>query len=378
MKTWFGAAVCAAVAAALVMPAAQAAPQRAAGSGEYIVVLKDAVDTAAVASLHAKRYGVKIDITYSHAIHGYSAVIAKSQIPRLARDENVDFVEPDGLMYPTEQILPWGIDHVQADVSSTKAGDGEGSVDNVNVYVIDTGIDIDNPELNVVEHVDMVDPPNEDCNGHGTHVSGTIAARDNDSEVVGMAPGAPLHGVKVFNCTGPSPAHIIVKAVDWVTEHAVLPAVANMSLGGGTKRSLDVAIQNSVAKGVFYALAAGNEAQDACNVSPARAGNRRGIMTVGAIDVNHNEASFSNYGRCVDIWAPGVAIPSSKLGGGIATLSGTSMASPHVAGAAAIFLSQHPTAKPDFIEFRLKQFWIRPGTESKDGKAIKRVDVRHF
>ena len=219
---------------------------------------------------------------------------------------------------------------------------------------------------------------NKDCNGHGTHVAGTAAAIDNDIDVVGVAPGAALYGLKVLNCLGSGANSDVVKAVDYVTANGTKPGVVNMSLGGGASQALDDAIVNSVNNGFFYAVAAGNLGDDACNHSPARGGVVNGAMSVASLDIDEQEAGTSNFGDCVDIWAPGVGILSTALGGGTTTLSGTSMASPHVAGAAALYLSSNPTATPAQVESAIKAAAVAPGTNSKDGRPIVRLNVGGF
>jgi aqualysin 1 len=167
----------------------------------------------------------------------------------------------------------------------------------------------------------------------------------------------------------------VIAGVDWVTANAVKPAIANMSLGGGVSQALDDAVRRSAASGVFYALAAGNEATNACNRSPARAGagTNNGIMTTAATDASNAEPSFSNFGSCVDVWAPGVAVLSTRQGGGTTTFSGTSMASPHVGGTGALFLSSNAGASPSAVETALKADAVATGTSSKDGRAIRLV-----
>jgi subtilisin family serine protease len=318
---------------------------------------------------------------YSAALRGFAARLNASQIAVLRNHPMVAYLEADSIMTTKVQTLPWGIDRVDADQSSTRAGDGTGAVSNVNIYIIDTGLETTHPDLNVVTHLSFTFLGrwfNFDCNGHGTHVAGTAAAIDNTEIVVGVAPGAPLTGIKVLNCFGSGNTSNIIKGVDWVTANAQKPAVANMSLGGSASQALDDAVLNSVASGIFYAVAAGNEGDDACNHSPARVGPSNGVMTVAATDINDQEASWSNYGNCVDIWAPGVEILSTYLGGGTHTLSGTSMASPHVAGAAALFLSANPGATPAQVEEAIKANGLGTGTTSKDGRPITRLHVGNF
>jgi subtilisin family serine protease len=219
---------------------------------------------------------------------------------------------------------------------------------------------------------------NTDCHGHGTHVAGTASAQDNDLDVVGVAPGAALVGVKVFSCMGIGSTSSVLKGVDVVTANGPKPGVVNMSLAGAPSQALETAVINSVNSGFFYTVAAGNDATDACNGSPSRLGPIDGLMTVAATDSNEQEAGFSNYGNCVDIWAPGVDVLSTKIGGGTQILSGTSMASAHVAGAAALFLSSHPTATPAEVEMAIKSSAVITITESKDGRAITRLNVQGF
>lgn len=325
-------------------------------------------------------HGFRAEQVYSTALRGFAASLTAEQIKELENDPLVAYVEPDGIMSINQQILPYGVNYVDADISSTLAGNGSGSVTNVRVFVIDTGVGT-HTDLNRVNHVNFAgDGNNNDCNGHGTHVAGTIAARDNSTDVVGVVPGAPVTGVKVLGCGGSGSISNIIKGVDWVTANAVKPAVANMSLGGGISTALDDAVRRSAASGVFYAVAAGNSGTNACNSSPARAGagTNNGIVTTAASDRNNREASFSNFGSCVDIWAPGVDTLSTRLGGGTTRFSGTSMASPHVAGSAALVLSRTPSATPTSVESTLKSQSLGFGTVSKDGRAIRVANVRAF
>jgi subtilisin family serine protease len=351
-----------------------------AGADRYIVVLKDAVDSNAVANLHAARYGLQIGHVYSYALHGYSAVIPNDRVAALRTDSNVAYVEPDGTAYATAQSIPWGIAKIAATTSSQVSGDGSGAVTNVHAYVIDTGVDSGHPDLNFAGSVNFANGPNKDCNGHGSHVAGIIGAKDNSDGVVGVAPGIALHAVRVLGCGGSGSWSGVVAGIDWVTANAIKPAIANMSLGGSATNSVDQAVRNSAASGVFYALAAGNDGGNACNQSPARAGagTDNGIATVAATDSGDNEASWSNYGTCVDIWAPGVSILSTYKSGGYATLSGTSMASPHVGGGGALYLSTHTSSSPSAVESALKSAADTTTKNSKDGTTIKRENVDTF
>lgn len=343
----------------------------------------------AVQALERAR-GFSATHVYSASMRGFAARLTAAQIAALQNDARVAFVEADGPVSITQrpggggggaaQVLPWGINRIDADVSSTVAGDGTGTVSGINVYIIDSGIDAKHGDLNVVNHVNFAGGKNADCNGHGTHVAGTVAARDNTTDVVGAAPGLALTGVKVLGCSGSGSFSGVIKGVDWVTANAVKPAAANMSLGGGVSDALDTAVRNSAASGVFYALAAGNSGTDACSSSPARAGagTDNGIMTTAATDAADGEASWSNFGACVDVWAPGVSILSTRSGGGTTTMSGTSMASPHVAGTVALLQRMQPGASAAALETLLKGDGLFTGTLSKDGRSILLISARRY
>jgi aqualysin 1 len=353
-----------------------APPTPAPGAGRpdaYIVVLKDGIDPRGAADDHARRLGAEVGHLYRAALNGYAARIPAGRLAELRADPRVDYVEADGAVATTAQTLPWGINRIDADVSSTLAGNGSGSVGTTNAYIIDTGVSA-HVDLNLVAHGNWTgDGKNYDCNGHGTHVAGTVGAKDDANHVVGAAPGVAVIGLKVLGCDGGGSMSNVIAAVDWVTSYAKKPAVANMSLSGGALRSLDDAVRRSASTGVLYVVAAGNSGANACNYSPARAGagTNNGIVTVAATDSSNKEASWSNYGSCVDIWAPGVSIVSTYNNGGTATMSGTSMASPHVAGAGGLYLSRNTTVSPATAEATLKANVLSPGTASKDGRAIK-------
>jgi aqualysin 1 len=354
-----------------------ASAQAGAGTDRYIVVLKNAVDSNAVADLHAARYGAAVDNVWSAALHGYSAAIPNDRVAALRADENVAYVVRDGVA-TTAQTLPWGVDKIDADLSSTLAGNNTGAIVNVDAYVIDTGIDVSHPDLNVVEFRSFTNGPKTDCNGHGSHVAGTIGAKDDANGVVGVAPGIRLHAVKVLNCAGSGSWSSVINGINYVAGTTARPAVANMSLGGPQNTAVDDAVKGAVGKRVFFAVAAGNDGADACGHSPAAAGTTDGVATTAATDSNDLEASFSNFGKCVDIWAPGVSIYSTYKSGGYATLSGTSMATPHVAGGAALYLSRNTGASPSSVETALKNAAASTGTSSKDGRAISREYVGGF
>lgn len=323
------------------------------------------------------RHAFRANEVYSHSIRGFAAMLTRVQVAALRNDPNVRYVEPDGVAYATAQTLPWGIDKIDADLSSTLAGNGSGAITNIDVYIIDTGVDAAHTDLNVVNHINFAGGPNTDCHGHGTHVAGTVAAKDDGQDVVGVAPGAPITGVKVLSCSGAGSWSRVIKGIDWVTAHAAKPAVANMSLAGEAIQAVDDAVTRSADSGVFYAVAAGNSGDDACKYSPARAGTHDGVLTVAATDSGDEEASWSNYGNCVDIWGPGASILSTKKGGGTTPMSGTSMASPHGAGSAALYLSGQ-NEPPNFVEAVLKGAAVTTSNKSKNGRTIIRLYVGGF
>ncbi len=341
----------------------------------YIVVLKDGADPGQAAEGHARRHGAEVGHVYRAALNGYAARLPAARVAELRADPRVAYVEPDAEVTTTAQALPWGINRIDADISSTLAGNGSGAVRTANAYIIDSGIS-GHADLNVVSRRNWTgDGKNHDCNGHGTHVAGTVGARDNTAHVVGAAPGIALTGLKVLGCGGSGFISRIIAAVDWLTGSAKRPAVANMSLGGDVSRALDDAVRRSASSGVLYVVSAGNDGANACDQSPARAGagTNNGIVTVAATDSSNREAPWSNHGSCVDIWAPGVSIVSTGSSGGTATMSGTSMAAPHVAGTGALYLSRNATASASTAEAALKAEVRSTGRVSRDGRAIKVV-----
>ena len=355
----------------------------------YIVLLTDGAqeekgrDPNAVALEHARRHGAEVLQTYRHTVRGYAARIPDRRLQEVRADSSVAHVEPDRTVQAEAQRLPWGIDRIDADASSTKAGNGSGTVSNVRAYVIDSGIDRRHRDLRVINHVNFAgDGRNRDCNGHGTHVAGTLAAKDDARDVVGVAPGAPLIGVKVLGCKGGGALSGVIGGVDWVTANAKKPAIANMSLGLGGEPSpaLDEALRKSARRGILYSVPVGNKGTGTCSGSPARAGagTNNGIVTTAMTNEDDEEAPLSNYGPCVDLWAPGVLVLSTEMGGGTTRMGGTSMAAPHVGGGAALYLSSHPSASSSAVEGALKDAATNLGTKSEDGRAVLLENVGGF
>ncbi|MEO8361903.1 MAG: S8 family peptidase [Vicinamibacteria bacterium] len=333
----------------------------------------------AIQSLEAA-YGFRATLAYSKVMRGFYADLSDQQVRALGHEPIIESITITVLMASTDDGGAWGVTRVttgrDATTLSNEPSRESPLVEGVTVYVIDSGIDASNADLNVVKQVNFVGGPGSDCNGHGTHVAGTIGARDNAIGVTGVAPGVALVGVKVVDCDGAGSSATLIKGIDWVAANAVKPALINLSLGGGESPELGRAVQHAVADGLFFSIAAGNSGKDACLTSPSLNGFSSGVITVAAVDANDTEPGFSNFGGCVDLWAPGVAILSTFIGPHpLNTLSGTSMAAPHVAGAAALYLANNPKATPSEIESALIGASFIPGTASKDGRTILRLQV---
>ncbi|MFF9478495.1 S8 family peptidase [Streptomyces sp. NPDC014733] len=326
-------------------------------NGSYIVMLKKSVGSASVsATAHndlASKYGGKVKRNYSAALNGFSATgLSDEEAKRLAADPAVDKVVQNKKFHidATQDNPPsWGLDRIdQADTQGDKKytypdSAGEGAT----AYVIDTGVRISHKDFGgrASYGFDAVDGDNDanDGNGHGTHVAGTIAGTDH-----GVAKKAKIVAVRVLDDQGSGTTEQVVAGIDWVTKNHKGPSVANMSLGGGADEALDAAVKKAIASGVTFAVAAGNESADASQGSPARV---KEAITVASSTNKDEQSDFSNYGSIVDLYAPGSDITSdwNTDDNATNTISGTSMATPHVVGAAAVYLGAHPDAKPDEV-----------------------------
>jgi subtilisin family serine protease len=329
--------------------------------GQYLVVLKQAQPSASARHARldtlAKTNKVRLARTYENALNGGVMLMSAAQAKAMARNAQVAYVEQDRYVrlnpsvssassLTVQSAVPsWGLDRIdQRNLPLSGTYNYGYSGLGVTAYVIDTGIRYNHQDFagNVRFGFDAFNDglQGSDCNGHGTHVAGTLGGLKH-----GVAKNVTLVSVRVLDCAGSGTLSGVIAGIDWVTSNAKGPAVANMSLGGGASTALDNAVSASIARGISYVVAAGNEKTDACMRSPARVA---AALTVAASTSTDEQASYSNFGKCVNLYAPGSAIRSAWASGdsATATLSGTSMAAPHVAGVAALYLQANPGASP--------------------------------
>ncbi len=314
----------------------------------YIVVLRDSARGMPTTDAVDEQ-------SYGHALNGYSAMMTPDAAAALARDARVRYVERDGIAHisGTQDNAPWGVDRIDQHAlplnthfTSSQTGAG------VRVYILDTGVRLSHSDFDgrAVTGLDVVTPGGNagDCHGHGTHVAGTAGGG-----VYGVAKSATIVSVRVFDCTGSGPWTNVITGIDWVIQQKLasptVPMVINLSLTGDASQAFDDAIQRATETGIIVVAGAGNDGDDACNHSPGRS---RHAIVVAASDKDDVVASYSNVGRCVDLFAPGTAIVSdyNNSDRGTATASGTSMAAPHVAGAAALYLGRYPAASTSEVK----------------------------
>ena len=348
---------------------------------DYIVVMKDDF-LSSVHSLAGKvqSEGATVEHIFDHVLPGFSVNVPNDEVlETIMQNPNVDYIQPDVKVKVFAQSLPTGVNRIDGDLSATKSGDGSGSV-NADIAILDTGIDLNHPDLNVYKQITFVPGTSNanDDDGHGTAVAGVAAAKDNSQGIVGVAPGARLWAIKVLDSNGMGSSSDIIKGIDYATEHANEIDVVNLSFGAvGKNDALHNAIIRSVEAGVTYAAAAGNEGMDASNVFPASYPEVIAVSAIvdtdgkcGGISPTRTTAgkddtlaSFSNYGPVVDLAAPGVLVKTTTIGDSYMSFSGTSAATAHVTGAVALYKSEHPDASPSDILNALKNLGSNQNTK---------------
>ena len=330
--------------------------------GSYIVVLKEGADPRSVAAVA----GVSPSHVYSAALNGFAASLNAGQLNALSHHPSVEYVEQDQVaeLQTTQSSATWGIDRIdQRSLPLSGTYNYTATASAVRAYIVDTGVRATHSQFIKSDGTTRAqnnynatgDGKNYDCNGHGTHVAGTVGGK-----TYGVAKLVLIRAVKVFTCTGGSANSTIIAGIDWVTSNHIKPAVANLSLGGGASQATDDAVNRLSNAGVFVAVAAGNDNVDACNVSPARAST---VTTVASSTSTDAKSSFSNWGSCVELYAPGSSITSAWYTGDTATntISGTSMASPHVAGVGALYKATYG----DVSYSTIRSWLINNATTSK-------------
>ncbi len=338
-------------------PVAVAAARGPVVPDSYVVLLRPGADPAAV----ARTAGAQARRVYRSVVSGFAAQLTPAQLDRVRRSPAVQAVEPDQVVRAdaTQTVAPasglYGLDRTDQRALPLSGGYSYASTGTgVHAYVVDTGIATAHPDFGgrATNVYDAFGGDGEDCHGHGTHVAGTLGG-----ETHGVAKGVQLRGVRVLGCDGGGSVSGILAALDWLRTNAQRPAVANLSLGAGYSRALNTAVTTLSDSGVLVAVAAGNDNASACNYSPASAA---AALTVAASDSTDTRASFSNSGSCVDLYAPGVGITSDWYLGGTRAMSGTSMASPHVAGVAALYKATYGDASSSTVAG-----WINRGATTK-------------
>ena len=341
----------------------------------YIVVLKDGLPAGQLTKALIGRYGGQADMNFNSVLNGFAAYLNPAQVKALSLDKAVNYVEQDAIQRVSKESqsnATWGLDRIdQKDLPLNKTYSYPLAGTGVHAYIVDTGIRSDHKDFSgrLGDGENTSDDPKQppaglldpifeilfgekenpddltnDCNGHGTHVAGTVGGTE-----WGVAKGATLHAVRVLNCQGAGSNSTVIGGLDWIAKNAKQPAVVNMSLGGGASRAIDEAVEKLIKKGITVVVAAGNDNKDACDYSPARS---KPAITVAASDRSDRRADFSNHGRCADLFAPGKDITSAWIDSSRSTktISGTSMAAPHVAGVVALLLAQEPKRSPADIE----------------------------